>query len=484
MIGFSRNSVATEGSKTVGGSGAPAIVLPKGGGAIRGIGEKFAANPVTGTGSTTIPIATTPGRGGFGPALSLSYDSGSGNGSFGLGWSLSIPAITRKTDKGIPQYRDEDVFILSGAEDLVPALKTDASGKWMRDTNENLIIDDIVRDGFTVRRYRPRVEGLFARIEQWTREHDDEVHWRSISKDNITTVYGRTPQSRIADPANPTHVFSWLICESYDDRGNAIHYEYKSEDGQGIDLLLAHESNRSEKSRSINRHLKRIKYGNHTPRKTDEELSLRNDWLFEVVFDYGEHYTENVQGQLTSVVLDDKQRIWSSRKDPFSTYRAGFEVRNYRLCQHVLMFHHFPRELGTADCLVRSTEFSYAQSPIASFITSVIQSSFRRRNDGTYQKKSLPSLDFTYSSAIIQEEVQEADGKSLENLPYGLDGSHYQWVDLDGEGASGIFTEQGEGWFYKRNLSPGPAAAPSASNGGRARFGPLESLARKPSMGA
>ena len=27
----------------------PAISLPKGGGAIRGIGEKFAANPVTGT---------------------------------------------------------------------------------------------------------------------------------------------------------------------------------------------------------------------------------------------------------------------------------------------------------------------------------------------------------------------------------------------------------------------------------------------------
>ena len=40
----------------------PAINLPKGGGAIRGIGEKFAANPVTGTGSLTIPIATSPGR--------------------------------------------------------------------------------------------------------------------------------------------------------------------------------------------------------------------------------------------------------------------------------------------------------------------------------------------------------------------------------------------------------------------------------------
>src|SRR5687767_10916601 len=103
----------------------PAITLPKGGGAIRGIGEKFAANPVTGTGSMSVPIATSPGRSGFGPQLALSYDSGAGNGPFGLGWNLSLPAITRKTDKGLPQYRDaeeSDVFLLSGAEDLVPVL--------------------------------------------------------------------------------------------------------------------------------------------------------------------------------------------------------------------------------------------------------------------------------------------------------------------------------------------------------------------------
>src|SRR6185312_6035511 len=97
---------------------APSISLAKGGGAIRGIGEKFAANPVTGTGSMKVPLANSPGRSGFGPQLNLSYDSGSGNGPFGFGWNLSLPAITRKTDKGLPLYRDaeaSDVFILSGA---------------------------------------------------------------------------------------------------------------------------------------------------------------------------------------------------------------------------------------------------------------------------------------------------------------------------------------------------------------------------------
>lgn len=58
---------------------APTISLPKGGGAIKGIGEKFAANPVTGTGTMTVPIATSAGRSGFGPQLSLSYDSAGRN---------------------------------------------------------------------------------------------------------------------------------------------------------------------------------------------------------------------------------------------------------------------------------------------------------------------------------------------------------------------------------------------------------------------
>src|SRR5688500_5289493 len=68
----------------------PADGLPKGGGAIRGIGEKFGANPVAGTGSFRVPIAVSQGRSGFGPELSLSYDSGSGNGPFGFGWELSL----------------------------------------------------------------------------------------------------------------------------------------------------------------------------------------------------------------------------------------------------------------------------------------------------------------------------------------------------------------------------------------------------------
>src|SRR5206468_3165499 len=182
---------------------APSISLPKGGGAIRGIGEKFAANPVTGTGSMSVLIATSPGRSGFGPQLSLSYDSGAGNGPYGFGWNLSLPSITRKTDKGLPKYEDadkSDVFILSGAEDLVPVFKINSTtGEFVKDAKGKFVYDEFPRDGYLVRRYRPRIEGLFARIERWTKQSDGDVHWRSISKNNITTFYGKTEESHIAN---------------------------------------------------------------------------------------------------------------------------------------------------------------------------------------------------------------------------------------------------------------------------------------------
>ncbi len=218
-------------------SSAPSISLPKGGGAIRGMGEKFAANPVTGTGSMTVLIAANPGRSRFGTELSVSYDSGSGNGPFGFGWNLSLPSITRKTDKGLPKYQDaeeSDVFILSGAEDLVPEFEKDREGNWAFKDGKHVIYEEIREINgkqYRVRRYRPRIEGLFARIERWTKVDDPwDVHWRSISKDNILTIYGKDNNSRIFDPVDidesgdikPSRIFSWLISETRDDKDNAV----------------------------------------------------------------------------------------------------------------------------------------------------------------------------------------------------------------------------------------------------------------------
>ncbi len=426
--------------------------MPKGGGAIRGIGEKFANNPVTGTGTLSVPLATSVGRSGFGPSLILEYDSGGGNSPFGMGWDVSLPAITRKTEKGLPRYYEQpqDVFILSGAEDLVPV--PEHRGTRVVDGRE-----------YTVQRYRPRIEGLFARIERWTDRDSGDIHWRSITPGNVTTLYGTTSECRIADPEDATRVFSWLIAETYDDSGNAIVYEYKTENSDGIDTASTSERHRLPSGRTANRYVKRIKYGNRVSRLIEPDLS-RAEWMFETVFDYGEHDSDDPRPVET-------QR-WRCRLDPFSTYRAGFEIRTYRLCRRVLTFHHFPEEDDVGrDCLVGSTDLNYRHDPIASFVKSVVRAGYRRRPEGGHRKKSLPPLEFTYSRAVIDDQLRTLDPESLENLPAGLDGTAYQWVDLDGEGLSGLLTEQADAWFYKPNLGDG-------------RFGPIGQVAAKPSLAA
>lgn len=463
----------------------PTIALPKGGGAIRGIGEKFAANPVTGSGSITVPIATSPGRGGFGPQLALSYDSGAGNGPFGLGWSLSVPQITRKTDKGLPRYADgidSDSFILSGTEDLVPCLTQTPAGNWVRMATSARIVGG---QTYQIDCYRPRVEGLFARIERWhNTQQPADVFWRAISKENVTTWYGRTAESRITDPADPTRIFSWLICESYDGKGNIIVYHYVGENDQGVDQSQANERNRT---RTANRYLKRIVYGNHQPYlpllAPDQPWPTpptADAYFFEVVLDYGEQ----------DLLKPQAAGAWHVRSDPFSTYRAGFELRTYRLCQRVLMFHHFPDDPKVgANCLVRATTFTYAQraEPQAAGnffyakLLAVTQCSYQRRSDHSgYISQALPPVEFTYSEAVIQDELRELAIASLEQVPSGLDGARYQWIDLDGEGISGILSEQAGAWFYKRNLSPINWVGHNGSTHLEACFAPAEVVTPQP----
>lgn len=457
----------------------PVISLPKGGGAIRGIGEKFGANPATGTGTMTVPIAASPGRSGFGPQLALAYDSGNGNGPFGIGWSLGLPAITRATDKGLPRYLDadeSDAFILSGAENLVPLIDADGQRQHRQVTLHGTEYD--------ITTYRPRIEGLFARIERWTAVASGISHWRSITRDNVTTLYGIDASCRIADPAADRRIFSWLIAQTFDDKGNFVVYTYAQEDGTGVDRGQVHESNRDLSAPHAQRYVKRISYAASTPwfadwSATGDQAPLPASWHFEIVFDYGDHSLLNP--------TPTPDQPWPVRPDPFSSYLSGFEVRTYRRCQRVLSFHHFPTEqdVGT-NCLVRSTDLHYSdedasldpRDPVYSFITSVEQAGYRRSGSG-YLRRTTPPLEFEYSVPRIQPDVLTLDPDSAANVPEGLSGARTQLVDLNGDGLPGILVEQDGGWSYKRNLSP--LQEHGANETGPAMFGPLEPVAVLPS---
>lgn len=262
-------------------SGASPITLPKGGGALKGIGEKFSPDLFTGTGNFSVPIALPPGRNGFQPEISLQYSTGNGADVFGLGWVLSVPGVSRKTSQGIPIYDDKkDVFILSGAEDLV-----EVPG---------------APEGAT--RYRPRTEGLFALIDHIHTSRQN--YWQVKSKDGLISIYGTprpenapdawTDPAVIADPVKPGKIFAWKLTETRDPFGNRIVYEYERDRKALYDQI----------------YLKTIKYVDID----GEENSPR--FLVSVQFTY------------------------EQRPDEFSAYRPGFEIHTSRRCKYIEVFTH------------------------------------------------------------------------------------------------------------------------------------------------
>jgi RHS repeat-associated protein len=190
--------------------------------------------------------------------------------------------------------------------------------------------------------------------------------------------------------------------------------------------------------------------------------------MFEVVFDYGEHDPLHPK--------PDDDGVWLCRLDPFSNCRPGFEIRTYRLCRRIMMFHHFPDEAAVGrNCLVNESQLHYLETPAASFLNAYTFVGHLRTEDGMHHVQSLPPLEFEYSQPVIGRTVYEVDPESLENLPAGVNGAEIQWLDLDGEGLPGILTRQDGGWFYKRNESALVRDGEPA-----VRFAPSETLARIP----
>jgi RHS repeat-associated protein len=443
----------------------PSLSLPTGGGAIKGIDEKFSVNAANGTASLSIPLPFSQAREAS-PALSLDYNSGAGNGVFGLGWTLSLPSIKRKTDGELPQYLDSDTFLFSETEDLVPELKKERGGSFSLAADGNYIArENDSADGlFTVKFYRLRIEGLFSRIERWTHKTTGEIKWRVISKENKTTLFGWSAAARISDPKDGRRVFQWLPEFVFDDRGNCAHYVYGKEDDKGLDSALLHNRNRLVDGAIVytNLYLEAVLYGNRTPyRNFGDAYPPEADYFFRTVFDYGEYDAEAPYARI-------KHRDF--RSDPFSEYKPGFEIRTTRLCKRILLFHHFA-ELPGGSALVKSLNLSYADpgGTDFAFLKSMTEYGYIKKPDGTYAVRHLPPVEFEYRNQEWNKNIKSISQAELMHRPAGLEGPHYQFIDLYNEGLSGMLTEHGEGWYYQRNLGQGRFTAP-------------ERVSRKPSF--
>lgn len=407
-------------------SAPPTLSLPQEG-EIQQRDATFTVDTMTGSATLQIPIWIPPARNNFSPDVTLSYHSQAGSSPFGLGWQLSLPTIRRMTSP-TPTYQQEEfeTYLFNEQHELVPMFtSTSASSSTSVSTMEQQ--GEHQEEGWTLRtvhgvtyrvqRFVPRVEQSFARIERWTDQGTGQTHWRSISKEYVTHVYGGDEQSRIADPADTSHVFAWLLTQSWDALGNSIYYEYKQENAQQVDERLPYEQGRLTEAQGFAaRYLKHIYYGNRTPFQMGR--GQQEDWLMHVVFDYGEHAEE--------MPTLEEVSPWSCRLDPFSTFRPGFELRMYRLCRRVLLFHTLA-ELEASPCLVRATQLEYHEGRSASRLCAVTEVGYLLQADGRYERQALPPLTISSRALHQDEHVYALSGDAATLFPRSQQGS-YQWA--------------------------------------------------------
>ncbi|MCU1751282.1 SpvB/TcaC N-terminal domain-containing protein [Pseudomonas sp. 6D_7.1_Bac1] len=407
--------------------------------AITTIGKSWGAIGTSGKASFELPLPISSGRG-FDPALGLSYDSQAGNGPFGLGWQLTINAITRQTSKGVPRYFEDDVIVGPSGD------------KWMPERDKEGHIQSRPEDHYNgkpvgehaVVRYWPRVEGAFDLIELWQPANGQPPFWLVHRADGSLHIYGKSEASRRADPQDEQRVGVWLLLESMNAHGEHIVFEYKAEDpldDQPHDYRAQ-------------RYLRRVCYGNFSASEHLYAWTVDNpdalDWHFHLVFDYGERTVEWDKKPVYGEPFpqpDDDIGEWLTRRDPFFSYGYGFELSTRRLCQQVLMFHHFPDELGPNPALVKRLLLEYQPQPL---FYSQLCAAHYQAYDASGATEHMPPMEFDYSPFEVN--TQSTPFFPFEHMPGIQDGQHHQCIDLYGEGVPGFLCQYDQSWYYREPL--------------------------------
>jgi hypothetical protein len=178
-----------------GGTRPEAISLPSGPGSLQGLGESVSVVPATGAAQLVVPVVVPPGPAAVVPDLSLRYDSRQGDGPLGVGWTIAVPQISRRTDHGLPQYLPSDELLWNG-QPLVEV----STGVW-----------------------RLRVEGEFTRVVAVGQGY------RADRRDGTKVFLGSGPASQVAQGAQ---VFRWLADRVVDVHGDEADYAYQRDGAQ------------------------------------------------------------------------------------------------------------------------------------------------------------------------------------------------------------------------------------------------------------
>ena len=165
-----------------------------------------------GAATYTIPLSFPSGVAGLTPGISIVYNSNSGNGLLGVGWSIGgLSAISRT---GSTVYHDG---ILEG-------IRLNDEDNFMLDGNRLIKVDG------TGNEYRTEIES-FSKIVLLESNSNGPQSFRVNTKDGRTLHYGRTENSR-HKPKGKQQVVSWYLGRVEDVNGNYIDYEYSQTNGE------------------------------------------------------------------------------------------------------------------------------------------------------------------------------------------------------------------------------------------------------------
>ncbi|MCW7763187.1 SpvB/TcaC N-terminal domain-containing protein [Photorhabdus luminescens] len=413
------------------------LSLPKGGGAITGMGEALTPAGPDGMAALSLPLPISAGRG-YAPSLALNYNSGAGNSPFGLGWDCNVMTIRRRTHFGVPHYDETDTFLGPDGEVLVVADQS---------RDESTLQGINLGAAFTVTGYRSRLESHFSRLEYWQPKATPKTtgktdFWLIYSPDGQVHLLGKSPQTRISNPSDITQTAQWLLEASVSPHGEQIYYQYRAEDDTGCetDEITLHPQTIAQ------RYLYTVYYGNRTASETlpglDGNAPSQADWLFYLVFDYGER-----SNNLKTPPAFSTTGSWLCRQDRFSRYEYGFEIRTRRLCRQVLMYHHLQAldskiTEHNGPTLVSRLILNYDESAIAS--TLVFVRRVGHEQDGT--AVTLPPLELAYQDFSPQHNARWQSMNVLANFNAI---QRWQLVDLKGEGFPGLLYQDKGAWWYR-----------------------------------
>ena len=207
---------------------AQTLVLPQGPASLKGLGESFEPNAAMGTGGYSVPLQVPPGF--LAPSPVLSYSGGQGKGVLGQGWNLSTLQIYRQTDKGSPNFDEDDRFAVSGDglnDELVRVNEKLHYYRLKNDGTSTLFIRDPAGDSWTVRLGSGSTSYLGTdsesrevsrgRSARWfvAKQADRFGHWTEF---RYSTERGHVYLSEIAYQLHAASAYQNRVAFEYEDR--------------------------------------------------------------------------------------------------------------------------------------------------------------------------------------------------------------------------------------------------------------------------